>query len=627
MLEFLKKKKPTQLNNETPTPAKQELSRIRKRITMQAGLAVMTVILTVVIVFGITAAWYTNVVHSGGLIFEVEQMGVNVDATVSSDTFTAKPGDDGIICLEAANDGGAPVDITVSINKANMDEEMQKRLYFYVDAQQTANEETTQRSYLTASEGYTYRVQGGNSLTLTEQYHNASQLKWCWVYDVLGYYVLGQAGDADVEVMEYLRPIEYDYDYATFDENGYLLTVDGVTTLDEFLWTLSLEDGYPGYISTTDMMGQYYEVAVDENGYGVYAYLCTYWEVEANTDYDTALGIAALEGVTQTYSALMTIHAEQAVMDTITVSSEAALLQALEQGQADAIRLGSDVTLSSDSVLYIPAESELLLDLNGHTLSTSASDYAVELEENSSLTITDGNLTGKSAGNAFYMVGADLTLNDVNISGYAKVIQVKDFLGTGQDTTISITDCDIETTGNSILLYGNGSASSQTTKLFIENSTLTSDCYVISGNGSVYGDGRWGTEIEIINSTLTQNADRSVYAAIYHPQGQSTMNIYGSTISGYTGIAIKGGTVTIVDSMVMGVGKETCEPVLMTNGFSDTADAIYVETGYGYSISLTLQDSHAVSDYALGLRVFDENAPWVELKLKGTNYIQDKSQT
>ena len=63
------RKDPTQLNNDAPVPQKAALQKIRRRIYARAALAVMTVLMTVVIIFGMTAAWYTNVVQTGGLIF------------------------------------------------------------------------------------------------------------------------------------------------------------------------------------------------------------------------------------------------------------------------------------------------------------------------------------------------------------------------------------------------------------------------------------------------------------------------------------------------------------------------------------------------------------------------------
>ena len=48
------------------------LKRAKQTIFAQALLAALMVFLTVVIVFAITAAWYTNVVQTGGLVFEAE---------------------------------------------------------------------------------------------------------------------------------------------------------------------------------------------------------------------------------------------------------------------------------------------------------------------------------------------------------------------------------------------------------------------------------------------------------------------------------------------------------------------------------------------------------------------------
>lgn len=626
MLEFLHKK--TQLNNDAPGGASKELRRIRKRIAMQACLAVMTVLLTVVIVFGMTAAWYTNVVQSGGLIFQVETMGVNVDATVVDMTIIAQPGDEGAVNLTAVNNGAGMVDITVTINKTNMDPRMQQRLYFYVESQETAYGETAQRSYVTASEGYTYQVFGGNRLSLTEQYHNAPALKWCWVYDVLGYYVLGRASNGTVAVEEYLQPIEYDYDSATFDANGNLQTVDGTTTAASFLTALSASDGYPGTIDTTQKVGQYYQVAVDDNGYGVYAYLCTYEEVESNTDFDTELGKAASAGNPATYSALLTVNAQAAIFDTITVGSSAALLSALESGEADSVVLSTDVTLDSGTTINIPAGTDLLLDLNGHTLTTNASDYAINMESNSTLTVTDGTISGNGTGSFTNLTGADLTLNDVIVTGYNRGVNVADHSGTGLDSIVHITGSEINASEIAVTIYGNGSGSQQTSKLLIENSKLTGDLYAISGNGSIYGNGRWGTEIEIISSELYQNGSAGeLGAAIYHPQPNSILNIYDSSLVGYNGMVIKGGTVTITESSVIGVGDNPKAATLTTSGYTDTADGIYVETGYEYEISLTLRDSSCLSYYNLGLRIFEENSKYVTYVQEGDNIFLNKTKT
>ena len=162
-------------------------------------------------------------------------------------------------------------------------------------------------------------------------------------------------------------------------------------------------------------------------------------------------------------------------------------------------------------------------------------------------------------------------------------------------------------------------------QVMVENCILTSQQYVISGNGNLQGSGRWGTDVQIINSRLIQDiSNGSVFAAIYHPQKDSILNIYDSYISGYTGIAIKGGAVTVRLSEVVGVGKNPAEPELTKDGFYDTADGIYVETGYGYEIDVTIQDSTVTSYHSEAFRVFEEGTTWVTTTLEGNNVFESE---
>lgn len=611
MLEFLKEKKPTQLNKDAPASENKELRQVRRRVLMQLGLAVLTVVLTVVIVFGMTAAWYTNVVQSSGLIFEVEKLGVNVEADVTATTFTAQPGDEGIIGLTAKNNGDEIVAITVSINKSTLDSRMQQRLYFFVEQQSTVDGETAQRTYLTNSGSFTYTVFGGNTLHVTQDYHNASSLKWCWVYDVLGYYVLGQKSEdgTTVQVQEYLRPIEYDYDNATFDADGNLLTVDGTTTAMEFLTALSATDGYTGTIdAATEKVGGYYQVDVDENGYGIYAYLCTRAEAEANTDYDTELGQAALDNNAATYSVRVTVLAQVLEAAYTSVSTADDLAAAIAGGE-EYIRLTADTTLASTQKLTVAGNSQVFLDLNGYTLTTQSTSSAVVLEKNASLTVTNGTVSGAAAGNVFQLTGADLTLDGVTLTGN-NAIRIDDHLASGQDSVVRVTNCEMELSGHGVMLFGNGTDSTQTTQVVLENTKITAAGYPLAGNGTAT---RWGTDVQIIGCTLTSVADDALdgyaydYAAIYHPQ-DGVLNIQSSTLAGATGVSIKGGTVTIANSYVYGTDTNPEDPTETLSGSSDTGAALFVDTTYGYDISVTVRDTHLESYYGQAYRVYVEGA-------------------
>ena len=164
--------------------------------------------------------------------------------------------------------------------------------------------ETAARIYLGASapENYVYTILAGQKLTMNDIYYNDVPIKWEWVYDMVGYYFRGTinpSAEIAIDLIEYVRPIEYDYSKAVFETDidtaktvHQLLQVDGVSVAD-FLTEISAEDGYMGTIDATKAVAVgnqiYYPVQVDGNGYGVWAYLCTLEEVEAGIAYDTAL--------------------------------------------------------------------------------------------------------------------------------------------------------------------------------------------------------------------------------------------------------------------------------------------------------------------------------------------------
>lgn len=69
-----------------------------------------------------------------------------------------------------------------------------------------------------------------------------------------------------------------------------------------------------------------------------------------------------------------------------------------------------------------------------------------------------------------------------------------------------------------------------------------------------------------------------------HPAGRRR------DISGNTGIAIKGGTLTVKNgSTVQGTGVANIPDTPESSGVSDTGDAIYVEGNYGFEIQLQLE--------------------------------------
>lgn len=607
------------------------LKRAQRSIVWQAGLALVTIILTIVIVFAMTSAWYTNIVQTNGLVFEAEAWGFDGEILVNSDAIVAAPGDSGVVHMEVENSSDSISAISVNVSKLRMIEEMQQRLYFYVDTQMTRNGETMDRVYLNNEDSYTYTVFNGGKLVLTEAMHNDAQLKWHWVYDVLGYYVLGQEmivdGQREVTVMEYLRPIEYNYDDATttFEktEEGDLVmvlkTVDGKTTADEFLVELSKTDGYEGQIDPNKKLESgYYPVDVDESGYGVYAYLCNYSEIELATQFDTALGMAAangeLEGVT--YEAKLTLSAQKNKNTVVNVSTLAALKEAMAMDAVDVIQLSSNITITDTENLVIPENSRVMLDLNGYTISSTTKEKAIVAEPGSSLAVMNGEITGPTNGGyAVYTTGAEAIFSNVKIRDFGYGVYVGDSDNNNSlDSRVRLINCEIDAGSYAVVVSGNGLSSEQQTQLIVEGCKIRSDVIGISGNGTASGNGRWGTDIQILNSEVVGNPDK-VSVGIYHPQKDSNLTIYNSVVSGYTGITIKSGFVSVNASTVTGLGAKQ-EPSFGNSGSSDTGDGIYIETNYGHEITLEIGEMSTISSAnSYSLQVFEPDATNVAIEI------------
>ena len=611
----------------------EEIAKLNKNIFMQIGLAFFTIVLTVVILFAMTSAWYTNIAQTSGLVFEVEPWGFDGEIITSEKAVEAGPGDNGIVHLEAENNSDGIIDISVNVSKSGMSPEMQKRMFFYVETSATREGETMERVYVNNHEGYTYTVFNQSSLTLTEKVSNAPKLKWQWVYDVLGYYVLGTEMGGSVTVEEYLRPIEYDYDKATFakttttvdgeEKEVYkILTVDGETAPEDFLYMISATDGYKGNIDTGKSIGGYYRVEVDENGYGVYAYLCSYSEIETAIMDDTKMGILAQkkaeenEQLTEdqikllTHKAKLNVSAQKNEAPAVNVSNAETLQEIIDSGNYNYVQLSSDIEVET---LVIPDGANIMIDLNGKTIEGTDKNV-IDAKPGSSVTMVNGTISGPAEGTAVNAVGAEVNMSNINISGMHYGVYVGDSNDNNVlDSTVRIVGSTIETESCAVFVSGNGLASEQKTTVVIEKSTLKSEGIVISGNGTTTGNGRWGTDINIINSEIKN--ETGIGAGIYQPQKDSTLTIYSSTVSGYTAIALKAGSAKIIDSTIAGTGEHNT-PAFGNSGFSDTGDAVYIETGYGHDISLEIDGTSILtSTYGQSLRVFEENAPFVKINI------------
>lgn len=593
------------------------------KIWKQALFALAALATLGVLLYSLTTAWYTNVAETTELVFETESWGFEGQVKALDTGLLLAPGQSACAALSVTNDGEQINQITVTVDKSAMPEKLQKRIYFYVPAEAKESDKTADRVYLSTYGGYSYRVMPKSTLLLTADSAADAPVRCEWVYDVLGYYVYGTldkdgqliTGREDVEAPVYIRPVEYDYDKATFQDDR-LLTVDGAK-VDDFVKDLLAADGYKDAGKTK--VGDYYAVNTtgtsgDEQT-GLWLYLCTQPEIEAATVLDTCIGtyrylleqkdeqgksIELTAEQTEKYKdvaelldgakATIQIAGQNLRTSIADVTAAESLTAALEQGES--VRLAGDMTL--EKAVTIPADKDVIIDLNGKQLTTAVVGQPVlESAPGSSITVLNGTIDGGSRDTAVQLVGSSAAFSGVTIQGRLLIDDKNESNESGAVSVVRLSNCTLKTVGDEqvgVHVFGNGAASSSRTVLLVEDCTIESTFAGILGNGS---DDCYGTDIQVLNSTV-----KGKYAGIYQPQRGSRLLVQNSTVEGMTGIAIKGGTVTIRNCIVNGTAEKGFVPTeeqvkASRNGWLDTGAGVYVEANYDWAdeITLTITDS------------------------------------
>lgn len=613
--------------NKEQNPPKQNnpLKSLRKKVIVQAVIAVQTIIITLALVFGMSAAWYTNVLQTSGLQFEAEGWGFTGEVLVTQDPIEASPGDSGIIGLTVTNMSEDVVDVALNVSKGQMVREMQQRLFFYVDTQHTRSGEMMDRVYINSRDSYTYSVMGYNELVLTKERSNDASLKWQWVYDMLGYYFLGTVTQTDVggqlsvnaNITDYLRPVEYDLDKAVF-QNGVLESVDGVSKAD-WIQQLSATDGYPQNLVEVPEMPGYYMVDVDNNGYGIWVYLCNWAQIQQATTYDSQLGKAAADATLNntakdSYIARLTVIGQMAKTESIEITTLEQLTDGLNNGAV--MKLQNNLEL--DTPLEITGAQKAVLDLNGHTI-TGPSDNVLMTLKDANVTVVNGNIVGNNPNtDVFTVSGSNLTLNKVNISGQGDdaiyISDEKDIL----NSRVRLLGCEITMESCAVYMRGNGEKSPGRSQLIIEDCELNSNYITVMGNGTA---AYWGTEIQIYNSKLT-----GYYAAVYIPQSDSLTRVVESTLSGNCGLVIKAGDLEVLNSSIQGIGEKQ-PPKQEMSGYTDTGDAIYIDCTYQKPIRVTIsgEKTNITSANSEAIQVFTPLGEYAQVTVTGGEFSTDVS--
>lgn len=620
------------------------VSEMKARIYKQAGLALTAILVTVALLFAMSTAWYSNVLEAGSLTFQAEKWELNADHVSSNGNVVAQPGTRGILPVSYKSTSDSIVNAYVNVSKEQMEVPLQKRIYFYTETPYTverkgnaegeSNKETVARRYLTNSTAAPYTVLSMGQLTMSDDFCTVdTPIYWEWVYDLLGYYVrLEPTNDGGVIEKEYLRPIVYDYDKATFDENGNLATVDG-KHVDIFLQDITAEDGYlnkfvESNFTTDSKTGtKYYTVDNDNRdalGYYTAIRLLTKQEIAEANLWDTEQGKNG-----KSFNDLkITITGEAANVDMINVGTTEDLTKALQSENGGYIRLSGNLELTEN--ITVSAKEPVILDLNGATLTGSATGGDLfTVGKGRELTVINGTIKN-SAGNKtlFGVNNGKLTVSNVTATAEGESqwgIYIQDNNGaTAQDgdSIVYITHSTISTGLPTVMVIGNNTTTAQKTRCVIENSTLTSDYVAVYGNGQTVSG---GTAIEIKDSIITGK-----YAAVSHPQDNSTLHAENSTFTGNTGIAVKGGTVYLDNCVVTGSATAALAGAFNNNGFTDTGAAVYLEAGYerdNIAVYITGENSRITAKKQQALLLYhdakDTNTRKARIAVSGGTYSSD----
>lgn len=615
------------------------VSEMKTRVYKQAGLAVTAILVTVVLLFAMSTAWYSNVLEAGSITFQAEKWELNAgDLSTDGSSVIAQPGARGILPVSYKNTSESPLNIYVGVSKENMDRDLKKRVYFYTETPYTveneSEEETVARRYLTNGTAAPYTVLGRGQLTMSDDFCSVdTPIYWEWVYDLLGYYVrLEPTDDGGVIEKEYLRPIVYDYDKATFDENGNLATVDG-KHVDIFLQDITAEDGYlnkfvESNFTTDSKTGtKYYTVDNDNQtalGYYTAIRLLTKQEIAAANVWDTEQG----KNGASFNDLKITITGETANIEATEVNNSDDLVAALKSEAGGYIRLQGDLNLTQG--IQLNQTQPITLDLGGNTLTAESGISTMFLvNSGAQLTVLNGSVKGTGAGNiAFASLNGQLTLSNVRVENTGVAVYITDESGKSADpdSTVYITGSTLvgsATNQPAVMVLGNGTTTAQKTRCVIEDSTIEALNYIgISGIGE---KGTAGTEIQLRRCTVTGKD-----AAIYHPQDNSTLKAENTVLSGSTGIAVKGGSVYLDNCVVTGSAAAALAGSFNNNGFTDTGAAVYLEAGYerdNIAVYITGENTKIIADKQDALLLYhaekDTNTRKARIAVSGGTYSSD----
>ena len=255
--------------------------------------------------------------------------------------------------------------------------------------------------------------------------------------------------------------------------------------------------------------------------------------------------------------------------DTEYTTLQDAINAAGDAGSETTITLLTNVDLTNATIKqlgFTKANSNIVLDLAGNTVTAADGEAIMLNEENITLTIKNGTIT-----------------NTNNIpESYS-------------DGLYAYGECN-----NLSLTLDNVTINSRTQGLAVQGLTSNSN-------------------VTVKNSVITSTEE----LGIYYPPKSGTLSIENSQITGVTGIVVKGSTLNVSGdkTVITGFGPKI-DPEEYYTGATDgsstlteTGDAIYVESGYNdRAISVNISGGQLVSTNAKSIQMFIKNSEVTSVK-------------
>ena len=267
------------------------------------------------------------------------------------------------------------------------------------------------------------------------------------------------------------------------------------------------------------------------------------------------------------------------------------------------VKLLKDVTLTGAAGI----SGNSYIDLNGFTLTSGKSNSIFEFSttiatNDNSLNIYNGKLNLVSTKKDTYVVKGGnksgkgkftLTMTNVEVTSNHET-----FYMAGTNSKIELNNVTVNSKNNAFFIEGKNPV------VVINDSKLITDQVAIYTNGSTSSD----TNITLDNSDIVSKS-MGIYQA---SSGVLTIS-NNSSVTGTTGIGLKSGQLSVVDSTIVGNGTSVETPQVENSGISDTGDAIYVEVNSGYQsvtkensdISISVTNSELTSKANNSIRVFN----------------------